>query len=591
MHNINAPHRPAILLLGRDNRALLAAIRSYGRRGYRVVVASSFIDPATRVSRYLSEFIFVPSYGDNPQGWKAAILTLVKKEQFDLLVPCNDLNVLPVRQHRSEIEQYVKVALPPNETLEIANDKLKCWQLAEKLGLSIPDQSIVANVAELRASAQLFNFPIYLKALSSVSSQTPQKRIEVACITNQTQLEEMGRHFHSNEIFIVQKALSGHGVGIEVLCEQGEILYTFQHERLHEPRHGGGSSYRESVIPNPLLAAAAAALMRALHYTGCAMVEFRVDPQNGRWYFLEINARLWGSLPLAIAAGADFPTMLYDLFVHGKRNFDSYYRTGIRCRNTTLDLNWMRAAVRAAPWLQGMVLLAKETGRTIASILTLRERNDTLTLDDPRPGLVERSEIFQAGFHSIARRFWQHRFLKEHVREKRKRKLDRLLSQAHSIVFVCKGNICRSPFAEHYAKQRVPGVHSVSVGTYPLAGRESPHAARAAAQAVGINLNDHRSRMVDAKLLSDADVIFVFDIENFITMRRYGYEIRQKLFFMTECLLSKNSISILDPFGKDETEFFHCYTEIKRYVDALSQALPYTEKATNRILVAEGENL
>ncbi len=43
------------------------------------------------------------------------------------------------------------------------------------------------------------------------------------------------------------------------------------------------------------------------------MVEFKVDDRDGRARLLEINGRFWGSLPLAVHAGADFPAAYYRL--------------------------------------------------------------------------------------------------------------------------------------------------------------------------------------------------------------------------------------------------------------------------------------
>ena len=35
--------------------------------------------------------------------------------------------------------------------------------------------------------------------------------------------------------------------------------------------------------------------------------EFRVDAASDHWILVEINGRFWGSLPLAVASGMDFP--------------------------------------------------------------------------------------------------------------------------------------------------------------------------------------------------------------------------------------------------------------------------------------------
>jgi predicted ATP-grasp superfamily ATP-dependent carboligase len=42
------------------------------------------------------------------------------------------------------------------------------------------------------------------------------------------------------------------------------------------------------------------------------MIEFKQDAQSGEYVLMEINARLWGSVQLAVDAGVDFPAALVD---------------------------------------------------------------------------------------------------------------------------------------------------------------------------------------------------------------------------------------------------------------------------------------
>ena len=64
-------------------------------------------------------------------------------------------------------------------------------------------------------------------------------------------------------------------------------------------------------------------MMRKLHYSGVAMVEFKINPKTNEWVFMEINGRFWGSLPLAMAAGVDFPGTCMSFGFTGKENFQS----------------------------------------------------------------------------------------------------------------------------------------------------------------------------------------------------------------------------------------------------------------------------
>ena len=116
-----------------------------------------------------------------------------------------------------------------------------------------------------------------------------------------------------------------------------------------------------------------------------------MNPTTGDWVFIEVNARFWGSLPLALAAGADFPLALYQFLMSGRTSFPERHRLGLCCRNWRLDRSWFSAnfrANRSDPTLAARPLWRVFT-ETCANVIALRERSDCFTLDDPGPGVAE----------------------------------------------------------------------------------------------------------------------------------------------------------------------------------------------------------
>jgi predicted ATP-grasp superfamily ATP-dependent carboligase len=79
------------------------------------------------------------------------------------------------------------------------------------------------------------------------------------------------------------------------------------------------------------------AITVALEYTGLAMFEFKVNA-SGNWILLEVNARPWGSMPLPVALGVDFPYRWYRLLTAGEEEPAVAYRTGVYGRNLLPDL-------------------------------------------------------------------------------------------------------------------------------------------------------------------------------------------------------------------------------------------------------------
>ena len=80
-----------------------------------------------------------------------------------------------------------------------------------------------------------------------------------------------------------------------------------------------------------------------------------------------------------------------------------------------------------------------------------------------------------------------------------------------SILFVCTGNICRSPMAEGLFRHAVKGWADFKVGSAGIGAINglppSTHATRAMRE-IGIDISHQRSRMITAEMVAQADYIF-----------------------------------------------------------------------------------
>src|SRR5262249_9108908 len=157
---------------------------------------------------------------------------------------------------------------------------------------------------------------------------------------------------------------------------EGEVVDVFQHERVHEPLSGGGSSYRMSVSPDDRMLECSKRLLSALRWTGVAMVEYKQNVTTGEFVLMEIKGRFWGSLPQAVASGVDFPYRAYR--VHRKQVVAAAapYRRGLYCRNLSKDLAWFKERV-AADEASELPSVGQELRVGLKNVLAGRERCDT----------------------------------------------------------------------------------------------------------------------------------------------------------------------------------------------------------------------
>ncbi len=560
-----------VLVLGSDTRAFLAVVRSLGRFGLEVDVGwCPWNSPSLR-SRYVRKIQTLPPYRDDDGGWMSPIVDLLARERYDLVIGCNDGCLLPLQRHRGEIEPAGRIDLLPDEVFEICFDKEKTYELARRLNVAVPRQCVIRSQAEVEALGAEWGYPLVLKPRASVSLRDPSSKQYVAKVWAPADIGAALRGFDLARGVPVQENFNGKGIGVEVLAKGGEVLTAFEHERIHEPLAGGGSSYRRSVALTPELLEASRSLMRALGYTGVAMIEFKQNRETGAWALMEINSRFWGSLPLSIAAGIDFPRYLYEMICTGRTEFPRTYREGLYARNWLMDLYWLKAnlkADRSNPAL--MTVPLRDVAAEIFHLALLRERSDTLVLDDPAPAFREMRQLAGEWWTAKARRM-------PLVRARMRRRAERAIAQARRVLFLCRGNICRSPFAERALRLAAgESVEYVSAGSYPIAGRRSPDAAIEAAGRLGVDLGSHRSRVLDGDLAASADVILIFDREQQSNLEAWHPEALAKTHYLG-ALDPAGRLELEDPYGSGVDGFAACYRRVQELL-----RLPVFGGATRR---------
>jgi protein-tyrosine phosphatase len=143
----------------------------------------------------------------------------------------------------------------------------------------------------------------------------------------------------------------------------------------------------------------------------------------------------------------------------------------------------------------------------------------------------------------------------------------RAWSESSSLLFVCLGNFCRSPFAEHLARNHLDAEKRLSsAGTYPV-GRGAPADAIAAARPFGVDLSAHRSRVLSPQILGRADAVFVFDPGNHRAVLSQQPVCAPRVHWLG-ALTEGGPLVLSDPFGGSASEFELVYRQIAAAVEA-----------------------
>jgi protein-tyrosine phosphatase len=160
-----------------------------------------------------------------------------------------------------------------------------------------------------------------------------------------------------------------------------------------------------------------------------------------------------------------------------------------------------------------------------------------------------------------------------------------------SILFVCKGNICRSPFAaaraaQLFAQAGLDGVRCTSAGIVATQAAEPPLEAHEAASAYGLAFDGHQPTQVTAQLISAHDITIVMDADQMFTLRQAYPRQAHRLFLLP--LLEPGvrrgyaRYNITDPFGQPLRAFGSCYRRIDSALKVLRSLVAVPSATASR---------
>ena len=151
---------------------------------------------------------------------------------------------------------------------------------------------------------------------------------------------------------------------------------------------------------------------------------------------------------------------------------------------------------------------------------------------------------------------------------------------ARKILFVCMGNICRSPLTLVQAQKRAQetGFDSLefsSRATYLGTARQPADLrTQAIARTAGLNLKDHRAQTLKVQDFIDYDLLIAHDqrnVEDMLALCPPGFE--DKIMLLMDFAPETQRPDVPDPYQGDHEDFILAWQLIKKGVEGLITAL------------------
>jgi len=575
-----------VLITDGNERSALAATRALGQRGIPVYVGADRRVSLAGSSRYCTTAFQYPSPWKSPREYVACVFEHAKRFNVAVLLPMTDVAVELLGEHAQELNGILNIPIPSLSQYRQLSNKYELTDWAMRNGVPVPESIFLPDGAIEKVIEQITQWPVIVKpGASLIRKNNLWAKTSVHVARNADELMHLYEDlWYLKQPSLIQQRIIGEGQGVFGLFSHGQPLALFAHRRIREKPPGGGVSvFRESIPLAQPMTDYALKIVQSAQWQGVAMVEFKVDRESGVPYLIEVNGRFWGSLQLAIDAGVDFPFLTYQLATIGRlESVEAKYSVGVKSRWFLGDLDQLLLRLRKSDAQLGMSPGGPTKGQAVREFMVCTDsqtRSEVFRLHDPRPGLYEVGGYLRQLVQTVSDGVWARipdvRALSARVgwallktlglRDSWLRK--HVPQPIGKILVLCKGNICRSPFAAELLRQRVrqmglniqvasAGIEAASnQGAYPLAKRM--------AQQYGVSLSAHRTTPLSQEMVSEADMILVMEDGQARSMREHYPESAEKLFLLGK-FNQEMDYEIQDPYGGTSEMFAQCYDQITK---------------------------
>lgn len=374
----------SVLVTDAEERSSLAACRGLARAGYRVTAVAGATPAPSHWSRSCHRRLTLPDPREEPEAFLQGLQEVLEQEQYGFLLASTDVTTWLISEHRERFEGLVRLVLPDRETVRACLDKSLLIEESPSVDLGAPASMICDDAGEGMAAADELGFPVIVKsARSFIPSGTGFRRMPVRLVTDPADLADALVGLEPP--FIVQRYERG-GTIVScagVMTPDGLLGFSAVRWRRRWPVEEGATSYCRTIALPQGLAGRVEQLLASVGFWGIFELELLQLP-GGQLLAIDFNPRLFGWLSLPIAAGANFPALLFG-WLRGHDPAPAEARVGVYYR-------WEDADLRHFLWQLGKGHL-----RSAAEVLRPRRGvvHPHFQLTDPGPLVARCALVFR----------------------------------------------------------------------------------------------------------------------------------------------------------------------------------------------------
>ena len=326
-------------------RSSYNALRNLKKHDLQVFVSDSSCIGMSQFSRFSSGFKKYTSHYENENKFISDILEICSSQKIKLILPSHNETEI-IARHRYKFSDDLVAIIPDESHCRMFNNKSDAYDYVSSIAVPVPDR---IKYADPNLVSQLLKNKTIERTVIKLLTGNSSKGVFYGKDPEHTQflVKELIKKYKlvPSRYPQIEEYVEGEGYGCSVLYSKGKFIAHFTHRRLRDKiETGGTSTFREAAVHEGI-EAATKTIFNSLGWNGLAMCEFKVCPETGRFWFIEVNPRMWGSISLAIESGVQFPYLAWLCATQGASQAIAYHAS------CSVNLSWK------ARWLLGDIFV------------------------------------------------------------------------------------------------------------------------------------------------------------------------------------------------------------------------------------------
>jgi protein-tyrosine phosphatase len=157
----------------------------------------------------------------------------------------------------------------------------------------------------------------------------------------------------------------------------------------------------------------------------------------------------------------------------------------------------------------------------------------------------------------------------------------------NKVLFVCIGNICRSPMAEGLFKQALQDKAVCSAGISAMVGEPADPMSIQLMWEHGIDISEHRARSLAGWMISETDLIVTMDQDQKRFIEQRYPTSRGKVIRIGEA----GKYDVQDPYRREPSAFRDSFNLIVRGIDDLVEHIAQSSKQETQYVLTSVRDL